>query len=510
MSFGWIPKPIRRVKGYVAEVQPGDSVSRIAHRLTGDASRWPELVGANLHKQLAPGNVSGSPYRVFESLEVGEDLMVPASWPDPAGTVGGPSQQFKTGGIQKTGSTSQVSQHKPGATPLCEKRECAQMGTSCGLASDGCGGMLDCGSCPEGEECHNGMCAKKVEFEQTQMQNDPIGALIGQLIQTYVPGLQPPAPYQIPDVTAVVSAWWPYFANSFPGVLPATPPVTPTPTQTSVIVQLINSAIQFLGNANIPPDQLIAIVSSIPWDKVPWDKIPWQVMQQMIVTASRTPVWQMLINSFAIQFGGAQQMKPMVLKGSTGAPDFRDSAQWSTDPSWKALNAFGWQNVPWEAAPDAFWTSIANDPELAACMQTNSSRLTQMVEFAGCFAGRKDLLKKYLCAPTFDIEALKKECAETALPDPAKSLPNINYACSPQPQCIADQLKGLPPVCSPLPECIPAWYKKITGQDLPDPPPTKTGGETKSDDSNLGLKVALGAGGIALAAGIIVLVATRD
>ena len=86
---GWIPSPVRNVKPFVAVVQPGDSVSRIAHRMTGNANRWPELVGANLHKPLSTGSVAGSPYRVFESLEPNEHLMVPASWPDQGpGVVG--------------------------------------------------------------------------------------------------------------------------------------------------------------------------------------------------------------------------------------------------------------------------------------------------------------------------------------------------------------------------------------------------------------------------------------
>lgn len=505
--LGWIPRPIRQVKGYVAEVQPGDSVNRIAERLTGDASRWPELVGANLHKQLAPGNVSGSPYRVFESLEVGEDLMIPATWPDPAdapGAVGGPGQQLNLGGIKKNAKTSGVKE--------CTPRTCATAGVSCGAAADGCGNKIECGSCAVGEECQNGHCAAKID--QSQMQNlDPISAIIGQFLQGYAPSAIP-APYKFPDVTAVVSQWWPYFANSFPGVLPAVPPANPTPDQSAVIIQLINSAIQFLGNSNIPQDQLVKIVTSIPWDKVPWDRIPWQTLQAIIVSASSTPIWQMLINSVAIRFDGYRKLKPMALKfGQTGTPDFRDASQWASDPTWKSLNALGWQNIPWDEAPDSFWASLADDPELLACMQANSSRLTQMAEYTGCFAGRKDLLKKYLCAPTFDIEALKKECAKTAPADPTKALPNINYACSPQPQCIADQLKGLPQVCpvspdtTPYPQCLPSWYKTTTGQDLPTPPTPK---DEPKVDSNMGLKVALGAAGIALAAGIVVLVATRD
>jgi hypothetical protein len=57
-------------------VQPGDSASAIAERLTHDSRRWPELVAANLIKPTSPdGN--------FASLRAGETLMLPASWAAP-------------------------------------------------------------------------------------------------------------------------------------------------------------------------------------------------------------------------------------------------------------------------------------------------------------------------------------------------------------------------------------------------------------------------------------------
>ena len=57
-------------------VQPGDSASAIAERLTHDSRRWPELVAANVIKPTSPdGN--------FASLRAGETLMLPASWPAP-------------------------------------------------------------------------------------------------------------------------------------------------------------------------------------------------------------------------------------------------------------------------------------------------------------------------------------------------------------------------------------------------------------------------------------------
>jgi hypothetical protein len=41
-------------------------------------------------------------------------------------------------------------------TPVCTLRTCAQARVSCGPASDGCGGLLDCGRCTNGEVCGGG------------------------------------------------------------------------------------------------------------------------------------------------------------------------------------------------------------------------------------------------------------------------------------------------------------------------------------------------------------------
>jgi hypothetical protein len=41
-------------------------------------------------------------------------------------------------------------------TPVCTPRTCAQLKLSCGPAADGCGGLLDCGSCPDNQICGGG------------------------------------------------------------------------------------------------------------------------------------------------------------------------------------------------------------------------------------------------------------------------------------------------------------------------------------------------------------------
>ncbi len=38
----------------------------------------------------------------------------------------------------------------------CSPRTCAQLGTQCGVAADGCGGKVDCGGCPQGQTCGGG------------------------------------------------------------------------------------------------------------------------------------------------------------------------------------------------------------------------------------------------------------------------------------------------------------------------------------------------------------------
>lgn len=41
-------------------------------------------------------------------------------------------------------------------SPPCVPRTCAQQGRSCGMAADGCGGTMDCGSCAAGDSCGGG------------------------------------------------------------------------------------------------------------------------------------------------------------------------------------------------------------------------------------------------------------------------------------------------------------------------------------------------------------------
>lgn len=44
-------------------------------------------------------------------------------------------------------------------TPACQPATCQALGASCGAIGDGCGGQLDCGSCPQGQVCGGGGAA---------------------------------------------------------------------------------------------------------------------------------------------------------------------------------------------------------------------------------------------------------------------------------------------------------------------------------------------------------------
>jgi hypothetical protein len=45
-------------------------------------------------------------------------------------------------------------------TPVCTPTSCMTQGIQCGPASDGCGNLLQCGSCPTGQTCGGGGAGK--------------------------------------------------------------------------------------------------------------------------------------------------------------------------------------------------------------------------------------------------------------------------------------------------------------------------------------------------------------
>src|SRR2546428_1548200 len=40
----------------------------------------------------------------------------------------------------------------------CTPSTCAQVGANCGETGDGCGGIIDCGTCPAGQTCNSIIC----------------------------------------------------------------------------------------------------------------------------------------------------------------------------------------------------------------------------------------------------------------------------------------------------------------------------------------------------------------
>jgi hypothetical protein len=49
-----------------------------------------------------------------------------------------------------------ISPDQSGGSPNCTPRTCSQQGANCGPVADGCGGLLNCGSCPSGQVCGGG------------------------------------------------------------------------------------------------------------------------------------------------------------------------------------------------------------------------------------------------------------------------------------------------------------------------------------------------------------------
>jgi hypothetical protein len=75
--------------------------------------------------------------------------------------------------------------------PVCTPKTCSQIGVSCGPAGDGCGGVIQCGSCPAGQTCGGGgvpgqcgapTCTPKT-CAQLGLQCGPAGDGCGGVIQ---------------------------------------------------------------------------------------------------------------------------------------------------------------------------------------------------------------------------------------------------------------------------------------------------------------------------------------
>lgn len=92
-----------------------------------------------------------------------------------AGVDGGRTSDREDGGLDDSGVADAGE-----AVGACERRTCADLGARCGSVSDGCGGMLACGSCPAPTQCganHHCGCVPKTcaELGATCGTNVPDG-----------------------------------------------------------------------------------------------------------------------------------------------------------------------------------------------------------------------------------------------------------------------------------------------------------------------------------------------
>ena len=80
MAFN--PRTVRWRKPWKYTVVEGDTLSSITKKLCGDPSRYPELVGANPQKERVDPDDSRLKYKWFKEIHIGEQLNVPAGFPD--------------------------------------------------------------------------------------------------------------------------------------------------------------------------------------------------------------------------------------------------------------------------------------------------------------------------------------------------------------------------------------------------------------------------------------------
>lgn len=454
---GVLPRQQRLVKRLAYVVREGDTVTSIASGYTGDPSRWPELVGANLHLPLAPGAVGGTPYRVFKSLHAGQHLMVPASWPNPRvfrvlGAVGAITDDI---------NKAMASQFEIGSNITLAQQQA------------------------------------KEEIEPPWSQ-DPTIDLFGQFAQ-YINGIagvlypgqtQIPAPgaFSPQDVIQVAYQWLPYLQQYFPTT---TPPVFGQPPPTSnqeplgqFLVNLLNSAFQFLlANPQLGM-QLIPFLQAMPWDKIPWNLIPWNALIALPTQAQRREGLRMILGAGPSTASVGVGALPS--GDNVDTPNFADPTIWNSSPMKDAIS-FGfdslpptdWSDLPWDEIPDA---------KTLDCIKNNPARLKEVVDNLACFKDDKQKAYDYICGTA----TIADVCKGTVAPCPTGQFRNpfANNQCqTPTVPCKDGE------VFEPLKwTCVPSAT-----------PPA----EKKEDKSNMPLYVGLGVAGIALVAGIVVLTA-RD
>lgn len=473
------PVPLASRRTY--EVRQGDTIEKITAQFVRQ-DRWPELVAVNqMHKGLVDGPPE-SDHKVFTALEVGEHLLLPASW-----IAGG-----------------------HGA-----------LGLPYSMVNQGSGAQQSGGINPNAGIWGSITFDPTASFIYNLIASWPV---IEQMVKQPYPQFQIPAGYTSADIGNVLSGWLPYLTANY-DVTKA--PTTWGPEGMDALAKAINNAAVLLGAAKVQSD----IFRSLPWQRVgtAWTTFPWQATVVAGNPAATQAIWALIVAASQppIQVDSATPRRKAV---ASGAVPFDPTIQNIGPEVWPPV-PFG--NIPWADLDP----SILANVEVQRCLKDPgaTARLQDMATHKDCFLGAGvEKFKKYLC-PKGDgsgtYEDLSK-CGEPTTPGlpPAASCPaettptqtqvgpvclpsglplpaGFNWNCAPYPQCIYDQIAALvpagqTPLCPPpgtaWPACIPDLVKQY-GVNLPAGPAPAA--EPAKD--NTGLYVALGLGGAVLLGGVL-------
>jgi len=111
-------------------------------------------------------------------VAVGLALVLAGCGSSPVGVVssGGPDAGLRdaSSGRRDAGGTLSATD---GSTGVCKPKTCAEIGASCGAQGNGCGGVVQCGSCASGETCGGGGTANRCG-KPTSVVGDGGGACV--------------------------------------------------------------------------------------------------------------------------------------------------------------------------------------------------------------------------------------------------------------------------------------------------------------------------------------------
>jgi hypothetical protein len=334
-------------------------------------------------------------------------------------------------------------------------------------------------------------------------------------------------PYTPTDVAKVIAGWFPYLPT-MPGNN-YTWPADPSKWDPNTVLQLYQQAAALLGAAQVPADKL----RHVPWGEIPWYTFPWQTvagsMGDHVASA-----WLFFTRSMTT----STAHRPVQFSPGPGStpPNFLNE-QWTADP---------WKSVPWNLM-SGIDPSIFRNQRVNQCLADPDAqrRLADMAQHKDCFIGAgPEKFADYLCKQTDgtykDLAACGAHttgdcgpgqtwdpnlgkcvdvpvvCQPPSTWDPTSRacvfpgtqgqipqwVPNVNWACTPMPSCVYEQIAAAVPAdqrCPPpgesWPECAPDWLAQH-GVALPQQP---TQHEPKKDNTTL--YVLLAVAGTALVLG---------